>query len=55
MSTFAYRAALVREIEQSMLTIHRFPTGYDEEERGYQDGMLDAYAHILMLLKDEDL
>ena len=54
MSTVAYRAALVREIEQSMKQVSLFPTVSDEEG-GYQEGRLDAYAHVLMLLKDVDL
>jgi len=54
MSTVAYRAALIREIEQTMKQVELFPAVTDEEG-GYQEGRLDAYAHVLMLLKDEDL
>lgn len=55
MSTVAYRAALVREIEQSMKRIHDNNPGFMLDGYGRADGQLDAYAHILLLLKDEDL
>ncbi len=55
MSTIAFRASLVREIEQSMERIHFFPDGHYLADRAYQDGQLDAYAHVLQLIKDEDL
>jgi hypothetical protein len=48
MGTVAYRAALVREIRQAMERIHPHPGG----SRNYQDGQLDAYAHILTLVDD---
>lgn len=54
MSNIAFRASLVREIEQTMEQVSLFQTVSDEEW-GYQDGRLDSYAHVLMLLKDEDL
>lgn len=46
MSTVAYRAALVREIEQAMKRIIA-GSGYS-----YQDGQLDAYAHMLTIIAD---
>lgn len=55
MSTIALRVALVREIEQSMRRIDHWPEGFEEGTGTYQDGQLDAYSHMLMLLKDEDL
>lgn len=55
MSTFAFKASLIREIEQAMQRIQRYPLGFMDGEVDFQDGQLDAYAHILMLLKDEDL
>lgn len=62
MSTIAYRAALVREIENSMKRLADSipdnaglsPTAQRTIDL-YRDGKLDAYAHVLLLLKDEDL
>jgi hypothetical protein len=51
-STVAFRAALVREIEQSMKRIDQFPGGFEDGEKEFQDGQLDAYAHILSLVSD---
>lgn len=55
MSNIAFRASLVREIEQTMKRIDQFPGGLIEGERDFQEGQLDAYAHVLLFLKDEDL
>jgi len=69
MSTVAFRAALVREIEQTMIRLAAPPfrsVGVDENpmnlmrlptewSAGYKDGQLDAYAHVLQLIKDDDL
>lgn len=54
MSTIAFRATLVREIEQAMKRVDEFAPKSHEEEF-YTDGKLDAYAHVLMLVKDEDI
>lgn len=53
MSTVAYRAALVREIIESMKRID--PGQYDTVADAYAEGRLDAYAHVLQLVGDEDL
>ena len=53
MSTFAYRAGLIRQIERTMKRLHFFPPTDDHDGR-YQEGQLDAYADVLMLLKGED-
>lgn len=55
MSTVAYRAALVREIEQAMKGIQDLPVGQNLYARSRNEGRAEAYAHILLLLKDEDL
>lgn len=52
MSTIALRAVLVREIENAMKRVNDYPAGPDGCE--FQSGQLDAYAHILMLLKDDE-
>lgn len=53
MSTFAYRAALVREIEQAMKRIQTcYDSDRDRQWVAYDDGQLDAYAHILSLVSD---
>lgn len=49
MSTVAYRAALVREIEQTMRRLEVWSEG------DFTDGQLDAYANILQLLRGDDL
>lgn len=54
-TTVAYRAALVREIEQAMKRIDQFPGGFEDGERDFQEGQLDAYGHLLSLIKDNDL
>lgn len=51
MSTVAYRAALVREIEQIMKRVQS-QHWYSDYEGGMQDGKLDAYAHILSIVSD---
>ncbi len=54
-STVAFRAALVREIEQTMNRRIHPPEGAFDEDLGYYNGSMDAYAHILLLIKDDDL
>lgn len=54
MSTIAFRAALIREIEQVMQradAIDRMDRSHDIFLRGQSD----AYAHVLQLIKDDDL
>lgn len=51
MSTVAYRASLVREINQAMKQIH-MSQFVEDGNVDYQDGKLDAYAHILTLISD---
>ena len=55
MSTIAFRGTLVREIEQVMKCIDVDVIPLDGYDEGFVAGKLDAYAHILLLLKDEDL
>lgn len=38
-----------------MKRINQFPGGFEDGERDFQDGQLNAYAHVLLFLKDEDL
>lgn len=52
MSTVAYRVSLVRKIEQAMKRIDQFPGGFEDGERDFQEGQLDAYAHVLTLISD---
>jgi hypothetical protein len=51
MSTFAFKAILIREIEQAM---KRIETGHvtDAMDVYFQEGQLDAYAHMLTLISD---
>lgn len=53
MSTIAYRASLVRTIEQAMKRVdcaEKFP--HDVRYQNFLQGKLDAYAHILSLIDD---
>lgn len=50
----SYRAALVREIEQAMLRLNNYEIDSDYDQ-GHFLGQCDAYALVLLLLKDEDL
>lgn len=52
MSTVAYRASLVREIEQAMKRITCHPETISLERMAYDEGQLDAYAHMLTLISD---
>lgn len=51
MSTVAYRAALVREVEQTMKRVGSLRADNDYEA-GWTAGRLDAYAHVLALVSD---
>jgi ABC-type transport system involved in Fe-S cluster assembly fused permease/ATPase subunit len=57
MSTDAFRATLVREIKQAMDRAQE--NAYDDlinyGTSDYLDGQMEAYAHILTLIMDEDL
>jgi hypothetical protein len=52
MSTVAFRASLVREIEQAMQRADEIER-MDHSHDAFLTGQVDAYAHILMLIKDE--
>lgn len=52
MSTIAFRALLVREIEQTMQRRIPPPEGAWDIDTGYYDGAMDAYAHVLTLIGD---
>ncbi len=54
MSTAAFRAALIREVEQTMQSIDESPSPGDYYTIAHRDGRMYAYAHILLLLKDEN-
>ena len=49
MSTHAFKALLVREIEQSMMRLDE----HSGADPWYLEGQLDAYAHVLQLIKDD--
>lgn len=50
MSTFAYRASLIRKINHAM---DRIQSDYEMDEPwSFQAGQLDAYAHMLTLVSD---
>lgn len=53
MSTVAYRASLIREIQQAMRDIQTLrPSGRNLYARARDAGELDAYAHMLTLISD---
>lgn len=54
MTSVALRAMLIREIEQAMQRIEVGGPRLNFDPQ-YLSGMTDAYAHILTLIKDEDL
>lgn len=54
-TTISYRAGLIRKIEENMKRVDRSAGEFEDGERDFQEGQLDAYAHVLLLLKDESL
>lgn len=55
MSTQAFKAILIREINQAMDRIDPEYSHDDRVHTAWSEGQLEAYAHILSLIQEPDL